>query len=266
MSDVEVRVRGMLEESGLGGSEELVSLLAALEARYVEDVVPEPGPELATLLGGGGAGGRGGAGGAGGRRAAAAGVVALGLVVTTGWAAAANELPTAAQRWVAQFSQRYLPFDVPFPDTRTPGEAPDPAADGKADPRRLDAHDARPTPPDRSSGTSGDAVSTHARRTSGGEETEPETETEKGPESETDDRYTGGTDATSEDESEGNLSGDDEPTTRDSEQDDGTDTQPPRIEDSDDAGSEELDRTDGGESVQEDDGSPSEEAEGTSGD
>lgn len=253
MSDVEVRVRGMLEECGVGGSEELVSLLAGLETRYVDDVVPEPGPELATLLGGGGAGGQGGTGGAGGRRAAAAGVVALGLVVTTGWAAAANELPVAAQRWVAQFSQRYLPFDVPFPDTRTPGGTPDPAAEGKAGSHRLDAHDARPTPSDRSSGTPGDAVSTHARRTSGGEEPE------------TDDRYTGGADGSSEDESESNLS-DDDVTTRESGQDEGSDTQPLRTQDSDDAGSEELDSTDGGESVQEDDGSPGVEAEGTSGD
>ncbi len=120
MKAMDVRVRAMLEESEIPafGADELVELLVGLEERYV-DAVPEPSPELAVLLGVDDASGatrllltarR--------RRALAAGVVALGAVVTTGLAAAANELPEPAQRWVSELSDRYLPFDLPDPTDR----------------------------------------------------------------------------------------------------------------------------------------------------
>lgn len=120
MKGMDVRVRAMLEESEIpaSGADELVELLVGLEERYV-DAVPEPSPELAVLLGVDDASRatrllltprR--------RRALAAGVVALGAVVTTGLAAAANELPEPAQRWVSELSDRYLPFDLPHPTDR----------------------------------------------------------------------------------------------------------------------------------------------------
>jgi hypothetical protein len=121
MSDVEVRVRNMLDEAGMTGSgaEELAQLLMNVEARFVDDTAPEPGPELAALVqvleaaplrrphphr----------------RRAAAAGAVALGVVLSAGWAAAANQLPARAQRWVAELADRYLPFGPPCPEDLLP--------------------------------------------------------------------------------------------------------------------------------------------------
>lgn len=132
MKGMDVRVRAMLEESEIpaSGGDELVELLVGLEERYV-DAVPEPSPELAVLLGVDDASQatrllltprR--------RRALAAGVVALGAVVTTGLAAAANELPEPAQRWVSELSDRYLPFDLPEPRDR--------AAQGDESTRRPD--------------------------------------------------------------------------------------------------------------------------------
>lgn len=116
MKDVDVRVRTMLEESDLptDGSDELVELLAGFEKRHV-DAVPEPSRELAVLLRGGQAAPRWRLLRPRHWNAIAAGVVALGAVVTTGLAAAANELPEPAQRWVSELSQRYLPFDLPSP-------------------------------------------------------------------------------------------------------------------------------------------------------
>lgn len=146
MSEVDVRLRKMLDEVGVpdSGSEELTWFLAQLEERYVDAEPPEPGPELAVLL-------RGGHPSEGTRRpgtrrgrAAAAGVLALGTVLGTGWAAAANELPEPAQRWVAQFSQRYLPFDLPYPTAGDRGEgAQRSGEDGRGGP--ADAHDSMPS-------------------------------------------------------------------------------------------------------------------------
>lgn len=132
MRGMDVRVRAMLEESEIPASEadELVELLVGLEERYV-DAVPEPSPELAVLLGVDDASRatrllltprR--------RRALAAGLVALGAVATTGLAAAANELPEPAQRWVSELSDRYLPFHLPQPADR--------AAQGDESTRRPD--------------------------------------------------------------------------------------------------------------------------------
>lgn len=157
MSDVQARVRGMLDEAGLpeAASAELMRLLAGLEERYVDGSVPEPGPELAALLAGATSGPGPGAGkGTRGRRAAAAGVLALGVVVSTGWAAAANELPAPAQRWVARFSQRYLPFELPYPDAGVRGGGAAPWSGDTSRTRSPDGHDSRPSPPDRDDGRS----------------------------------------------------------------------------------------------------------------
>lgn len=145
MSDLDVQVRSMLAEAGLNeeGSEELVRLLAGLDATYVDGVAPEPGPELAALLGGGDAP-RARPRRPRGRRAAATGLFALGVVASTGWAAAANELPRPAQRWVADFSERYLPFDLPYPQPAAPAGAPGPTSERKDGSSWVDAHDARP--------------------------------------------------------------------------------------------------------------------------
>lgn len=148
MTEVSARVRAMFEESGLpGGDDDLVDLLAGLEPRYVDESAPEPGPELARLLDEGQppegrttrwlSGRR--------RRIAAAGALALGTVVGTGVAAAANELPPPAQRWVAELSERFLHVDLPRPDT-----APAVVVKDRADRRRhakAEEHDARPHAP-----------------------------------------------------------------------------------------------------------------------
>ena len=50
------------------------------------------------------------------RAVVGASALALAAAVTTGAAAAANELPDPIQRMVAELSERYLPFDIPRPD------------------------------------------------------------------------------------------------------------------------------------------------------
>lgn len=113
------RAQEMLEQSGIPeeGSEQLIECLAALE-RSVPDTAPEPGPELAALMARTSkavvvapfARRR--------RRVLIAGAVAFGTVAAGGIAAAANELPSGAQDVVAEFSERFLPFDLPRPDVR----------------------------------------------------------------------------------------------------------------------------------------------------
>jgi hypothetical protein len=122
MTEVSVRVREMLEESGMSGTDqELLELLVGLEQQYVDIPVPEPGPQLATLLGGGVTGSSMVRPLLGGRRGVvAAGALALSGLLTTG-VAAANELPPPAQRWIAEFSERFLPFDLPGPEDRASG-------------------------------------------------------------------------------------------------------------------------------------------------
>jgi hypothetical protein len=115
----------MLEQSEIPeeGSEQLVECLAGL-ARGVPDAGPEPGPELAALMATGSRvvsapfGRRH-------RRVLAAGVLAVGAVAAGGIAAAANELPPAAQSVVAEFSERFLPFELPHPDVRRPERGDD---------------------------------------------------------------------------------------------------------------------------------------------
>jgi hypothetical protein len=122
----EDRAREMLAEAGIpeAGSTRLVGSLTAL-GRTVDEVEPLPGPELRSLLTRPSRPAR--------RRRARlmmATAVALGTVGAGGVAAAANELPDPAQDFVAKFSQRYLPFDVPRAEppggTRDTGLAPAP--------------------------------------------------------------------------------------------------------------------------------------------
>ena len=120
------RAQEMLEQSGIPeeGSEQLIECLAALE-RSVPDTAPEPGPELAALMARTSkavvvapfARRR--------RRLLIAGAVAFGTVAAGGIAAAANELPSGAQDVVAEFSERFLPFDLPRPDPRRPDRGDD---------------------------------------------------------------------------------------------------------------------------------------------
>lgn len=129
MTDTELRVRDMLAESGIEGEgcEEIVERLVSLE-RYVDDAPPEPSPELAALM-------------AGMARTVVtapfarrrsrmliAGAVAFGTVAAGGIAAAANELPPAAQSLVAELSERYLPFVLPHPDARRAPQQDEPGS------------------------------------------------------------------------------------------------------------------------------------------
>ncbi len=109
-----VRIEEMLAESGLAREEmtDVVDLLMAVED--LVDDAPAPSAELAALLGP--ARPRPVAR-ATGRRGAVAGALVLALsgVGATGLSAAANTLPRPLQHQVSQFSQNYLPFDLPEP-------------------------------------------------------------------------------------------------------------------------------------------------------
>lgn len=119
MTHSEERLREMLAESGIAdeGSERLLECLATLE-RNVDDTPPEPGPELAALMARAGTAVRTTVLSRRRGRVLVAGAVAFGTVAAGGIAAAANELPPDAQRLVAEFSERYLPFELPRPDVR----------------------------------------------------------------------------------------------------------------------------------------------------
>ena len=114
------QVDAMIEESGLDAfeSDELAAFLAMVGS-LVDDGAPTPSPALAKLL-------SGAAAGAGPislavrrhQNALAAAVLAVTGIVATEVAAAANDLPPPAQRIVADLSNRFLPFDFPYPGTR----------------------------------------------------------------------------------------------------------------------------------------------------
>lgn len=113
MTQSERRVRDLLAESDITDeSEDLVTTLLTLEESLLEEA-PAPSPELAALL----ANPRGTVTPLHRRsgRVLIAGAVAFGTVAAGGLAAAANELPPGAQGLVADFSQRYLPFELPEP-------------------------------------------------------------------------------------------------------------------------------------------------------
>jgi hypothetical protein len=115
MTRSEQRVRDLLAESGITDeSEELVATLLSLEEGLPE-AAPEPSPELAALFANPG---RSASVSPLRRRPAGilvAGAVAFSTVTAGGLAAAANELPPGAQSIVADFSERYLPFELPQP-------------------------------------------------------------------------------------------------------------------------------------------------------
>ena len=117
MTETEARVREMLAESDIDGEglDELFACLVGLEC-YVDETAPEPSPELAALMAGLASNvvvvpirrRRG--------RLFIAGAAAFGTVAAGGIAAAANELPPAAQTIVAEFSEEFLPFELPRPE------------------------------------------------------------------------------------------------------------------------------------------------------
>jgi hypothetical protein len=127
-------VTQMLAESGLSDEPQLTRLLGDLHA--LGDVpAPAPAPELTELLGATPAVCAPPAV-APLRRRVVGGATALAFaaVAATGMAAAANELPSGAQRVMARFSERFLPFAFPAPAAgRGPasgadaGDAPAPA-------------------------------------------------------------------------------------------------------------------------------------------
>lgn len=137
----EDRAREMLAESGIpeAGSTRLLESLTEL-GRSLDEVEPLPGPELTSLMA---RTSRGAIGPARRRRARlmVATAVAVGTVGAGGLAAAANELPDGAQDLVADFSERYLPFDLPR-SVGAAGTAPDsrfaPAPQTPPDPRETE--------------------------------------------------------------------------------------------------------------------------------
>ena len=236
MSDLDVQVRSMLAEAGINeeGSDELVRLLAGLDARYVDGAAPEPGPELAALLGRGDAP-FGRPPRPRGRRAAATGLVALGVVVSTGWAAAANELPPPAQRWVADFSQRYLHLELPYPQPVTPAGAPKPTSERKDGSRWVDAHDARPV----------------AERDAGSSST-PRRHDASGDDSDVDERYSGDSETDYGEEAETEVRDEREDATQESgqeaEEDSESETPTPTRKSAEDSETEDMESSDGSES------------------
>jgi hypothetical protein len=124
----------ILEESGLPpeAASELEPVLAALRGLEPAEA-PEPSAELAALLASPRSRARG-------RRTAAAigAAAALGSLTVTGVAAAANELPEPAQRFVSQLSERYLPFEFPRPVQGTPEDAEPGVLPGKQAPDAPD--------------------------------------------------------------------------------------------------------------------------------
>jgi hypothetical protein len=124
----------IVEESGLPpeAAAELEPLLAALRGLEPAEA-PEPSAELAALLASPRSRARG-------RRTAAAigAAAALGSLTVTGVAAAANELPEPAQRFVSQLSERYLPFEFPRPVQGTPEDAEPGVVPGKQAPDAPD--------------------------------------------------------------------------------------------------------------------------------
>lgn len=163
----------LVRESGLS-VEEFDSVVAVLdELRSVPAPPPAPSPELSALLAGGGhAPAAAGAAVAPRRRRRALGVLGALLLGLSGGgvaAAAANVLPDPLQSAVAEFSERFLPFEFPAPADSGEEPAPDvPLAPRPGERQTLLPPDgavtdgAQPTPrPDVTSSTSpGDGAPT----------------------------------------------------------------------------------------------------------
>lgn len=155
MRQSEFRVREMFAESDMDAreTEPLVERLSELD-RLVDDTV-RPGPDLAALIAGMVASATVTPFRRRHARVLVAAAVAFGTVGAGGIAAAANELPPAAQRVVADFSEQYLPFTIPGPEARTsedvevtdPTPAPEVSDDGQDRPVEPAATpEATPTP------------------------------------------------------------------------------------------------------------------------
>lgn len=124
------RIEEMLAEAGLDPVESADVADALAPMADLVDRAPAPSAELSALF----------AAGTPVRRPASfsersrstlAGVVVLAVssVGATGLSAAANTLPRPFQHQVSQFSQHYLPFDLPEPSAREPRQAADPGPD-----------------------------------------------------------------------------------------------------------------------------------------
>jgi len=105
-------VEELLAEAGFPGDGGLAGLLGELEA-MADGPAPRPSDALAALL----AGSVTALPVTSVRRRLVSGAAALTVVAvtTTGFAAAANELPARAQRIAASFSTHFLPFSFPMP-------------------------------------------------------------------------------------------------------------------------------------------------------
>ncbi len=131
-------IEDMVTESELDPAEytAVVDVLSALRV-LVPEQAPEPSAALVALLS---AGAAAPLAAARSRRRAVllSAVLASTVFVGTGAAAAANSLPEPAQRFLNEFSERYLPFEFPPPEESVldsptlPREAP-----GKVPPSRT---------------------------------------------------------------------------------------------------------------------------------
>jgi hypothetical protein len=117
-----VQLAEMFAESGLAREEmtDVVDLLLPLDDLVGE--VPTPSAELEALFGEAPVGDERPTALRASRRSAVTGALVLALtgVGATGLSAAANTLPRAIQHQVSQFSQHYLPFDLPEPPPPSP--------------------------------------------------------------------------------------------------------------------------------------------------
>ncbi len=123
-------IKDLIEEAGLdaAGYAGVADALASLRDLVPEDA-PAPSADLAVLLSGGQVTAI--APGLSRRRriAVATGAAVATVLVGTGVAAANNSLPEPMQRFVSDFSDKYLPFEVPSPDERGGGVPRTPSDD-----------------------------------------------------------------------------------------------------------------------------------------
>ncbi|MGZ4438267.1 MAG: hypothetical protein ACXVW6_11530 [Nocardioidaceae bacterium] len=128
----------MLADVGEDPGGRLAGFLGELETLGAGPA-PAPGPDLATLLGVPAAGApttlaEGAVVRPFRRRVVAgAGALALAVVAATGVAAAANELPSDAQRIVSRLSEHFLPFTFPAPRISLRSPHGDDTGSGPAD-------------------------------------------------------------------------------------------------------------------------------------
>ena len=163
-------VQSLLSEAGV--LDDAGALRRTLEglAPLVPDDAPVPSPRLAAAL----------AGTAPVRRphhrfrfAVAGGALAAGVAVGLGGLAAANELPDGAQRAVAQWSERHLPFQFPEPTTSTPAPGTDSHTDSPTDSPTGSSSSAPTAPTTSPHGSSSPGASVDEPSPSGGAASSP---------------------------------------------------------------------------------------------